>query len=285
MKTNALTLIITLVVGVILVGSLLAPVISNAQTTIGDPITYTNTGPYGELYVTDDVSGTHTIVMSAADNTITYDGEVITNPIRGYLVISDAITVAYTGSYLTICYGSDQYQFNANWGNSYDITFENGTATMIRTSSSGNTTFTEAYTWIGYNVSEGGNYINVSSATNVYSNGVKNMIAMGNYTTGDNDTFYIVKDGKVSLSNTTYTGSVALRTDTLVAGTTDVTNSYMVISVDDETFTPYVWAVEKTIMGHESGGASYTLLGAIPILLIVALLMAAIGAIALRRND
>lgn len=285
MKTNVLTLIITLVVGVILAGSLLAPVISNAQTTIGDPITYTNTGPYGELYVTDDVSGTHTIVMSAADNTITYDGEVITTPARGYLVVSDAITVAYTGSYMTICYGSDQYQFNATWGNSYDITFENGTATMIRTSSSGDTTFTKEYTWIGYKVSENGNYINVSSNVNVYCNDVKNMIAMGNYTSGDNDTFYIVKDGKVNLTNTTYTGSVALRSDTLVSGTTDVINSYIVISVDDETFTPYVWAVEKTIMGHESGGASYTLLGAIPILLIVALLMVAIGAIAFRRND
>ena len=56
------------------------------------------------------------------------------------------------------------------------------------------------------------------------------------------------------------------------------------ISVDDETFTPYVWAVEKTIMGHESAGAAYSLLGAIPIMVIVALLVVAVGVVA-RRND
>lgn len=287
MKTNILTLAITLTLGVILAGSLLMPVISDAQTTMGDPITYTNpTGSYGELYVTDDVSGTHSVVMSASDNTITYDDEVITSAVRGYLVVTDAITVVYTGSYMTICYGSDQYQFNASWGNSYDITFEDGTATMVRTSSGGTqTTFTKEYTWIGYKVSEGGNYVNNSTTDRVYSNGVKNMIAMGNYTTGDNDTFYIIKDGEVSLSDTTYTGSVALYSDTPVTGTTDIMYSYIVVSVDDETFTPYVWAVEKTIKGHETAGAAYDLLGALPIMVIIGLVLAATAAIMAKRND
>ena len=49
MKTNILTLVITLVVGIILAGSLLAPVVSDAQSTVTEK-TMSNMGltSYGE---------------------------------------------------------------------------------------------------------------------------------------------------------------------------------------------------------------------------------------------
>lgn len=286
MKTNILTLAITLTIGVILAGSLLMPVIIDAQTTMGDPITYTNTSSYGEIYVTEDISGTHTIVMDAESNTITYDSEVISSPTRGYIVVTDAIVVVNQGAYITICYGSDTYQFNASWGNSYDITFEDGTATMIRTSSGGTqTTFTKEYTWIGYKVASGGNYINMSSDANKYLSNMNNLLSVGYYSSGDNDTFYCLKDGEITISETTFTASVALSSTDIVSGTTDVYYAYPVISVDEESYTPYVWAVQKEIYGHQTAGASYELLGAIPIIVIIGLVLAGVGAISIRNRD
>lgn len=289
MKTNALTLIITLVVGVILAGSLLAPVISDAQTTIGDPITYNNNPTsFGEVYVTNDISGTHTVNMAAPNNYMTIDGQdiALNNTTRGFYVVTDKVAVMQIGAIAVICWADGNFQYNPNWGRTFDITFENGTATLNYTASGETTTYTYQYSWIGIRVAEGGNYINVSSSTPVYTLGTKSIIAMGQYTSGENDTYYVAKNGIVTISDPElYSSSITVSSTDLVSGTTDVNRAYPVISVGNETFTPYVWLAEKEVVGHESGGASYTLLGAIPILLIVALVMVAVGAIAYRRAD
>ena len=289
MKTNALTLIITLVVGVILAGSLLAPVISDAQTTIGDPITYTNNPTsFGEVYLTNDVSGTHTVNMTAPNNYMTIDGQDIAldATTRGFYVVTDKVAVIQTGAIAVIYWADGNSQYNPNWGRTFDITFEKGTATLNYTASEETTTYTYQYSWIGIRVAEGGNYINVSSSTPVYTLGTKSIIAMGQYTSGENDTYYVAKNGIVTISDPElYSSSIAVSSTDPVSGTTDVNRAYPVISVGNETFTPYVWLVEKEVVGHESGGAPYTLLGAIPILLIVALVMVAVGAIAYRRAD
>ena len=284
-------LAISLIVGIIIVGCVLIPVVSDAQTTMGNPVTYNNLpGSGGQLFVTDDVSGSHHVVMSASDNTITYDDLVIwdgeTNLIsRGFVVVTNAIIVTNVGAYITVCYGSDQYQFNAGWGNSYDVTFEDGTATMIRTSSGGTqTTFTATYDWIGYWVSEGGNYINTSSTGRCYTNGLNDIIACGLYSSGENDTFYTVKDGTISVTED-FPASIELSNSTLVAGTTDINFSYLIVNVGDESFTPYVWAVPAEIHGHASSGTSYDLLGIIPLMVILGIVIAAAGSIYFKNEN
>ena len=275
---NITVLTVGALIGVIILSAMI-PAFLSTQNNAGDPVTYTNPlGPGGELMVTDDIIGTHHIIMSASDNTITYDDLVIwdgeTSLIsRGFVVVTNAIIVTNVGAYMTVCYGSDQYQFNAGWGNSYDITFEDGTATMIRTASGGTeTTFTATYDWIGYWVSEGGNYVNTSSTGRCYTNGLNDIIACGLYSTGENDTFYTVKDGKISVTED-YAASIELSSNAVVDGTTDVNFGYLIVNVGEESFTPYVWAVPTEIHGHASSGALYDIFGILPLIAGVGLLL------------
>ena len=264
------------------------PVISDAQTTIGDPITYTNKSSYSELYITDDVSGTHTVTMAGPNDYATLDGVdiALTDMTRGFYIITDKLSVVFVGAAAVIFWADGDAQYNPSWGRTFNITYQDGTVTMEYTTGGTTTTYTYEYSWIGYRVTEGGNYLNVSSSTAVYSNGVKDFVAMGDYSSGDNDTYYCVKNGKVEISDPDlYTCSIENSATAPLSGTTDIYNGYLKINVGDETFTPYIWAVAKEIPGHQDKGAAYTLLGAIPFIVIVGLVVAGVGAIYMKNRD
>lgn len=288
MKTNILTLAITLTLGIILAGSLLMPVITDAQTNMGDPISYINTGSYADLYVTDDVSGKHTVLMESPNTYAVIDDEQIalSDMTRGFYIITDKVSVVFVGAAAVIYWEGGDAQYNPNWGRTFDLTYEDGVATLNYTTSGTTTTYTYNYSWIGYRVTEGGNYKNMSSTTAVYNTGVKDFIAMGDYTSGDNDTYYAVKDGSITISESDlYTCSIEGSSTTPITGTTDIYQSYLKVNVGDETFTPYIWAVAKEINGHQDKGAAYSLLGAVPIIVIIGLVLAATAAIMVKRND
>lgn len=297
MKTNLLTLVVTLTLGVILCGSLLMPVIDDIQMTSGTPVTYTNVGlsvnPYHYDYV-DSIDFTATAGDSNWTD-ITINGQEITLISDNMLaVISDvfSLQIGATGklewslSEETIIAGS-----YSNSEGTLKITFANGEFEVV-----GGTTGTlhsGEYSWVVTYVEDGSYVAKNSNPTGAYCDGkADNFILYSSiYTTGDLDTFYSYGKGVLSLGVSTYTGSVNLTT-TLVDGTTDiykVSTCNITItdpdSEDSETFTPYRALIKETITGHSTSGAAHSLYAAIPIILIIGLVLAGVGAIGFKNRD
>ena len=284
---NMIGMVVAVVVGIIMIGPLVA-VVSDAQITNGDPITYTNTGSYADLYVTDDVSGKHTVLMESPNTYAVIDDEQIalSDMTRGFYIITDKVSVVFVGTAAVIYWEGGDAQYNPNWGRTFDLTYENGVATLNYTSGGTTTTYTYDYSWIGYRVTDGGNYKNVSSSTAVYNTGVKDFIAMGYYSSGENDTYYAVKNGAITISESDqYTCSIEGSSTTPITGTTDVYQSYLKVNVGDESFTPYIWAVAIEINGHKDSGALYDMLGIIPMLVTAGLIIGIAGAVFVRRLE
>lgn len=304
MKTNILTLVITLVIGIILAGSLLAPVISDAQKTIGPEVTLTNDSDIvlreiedGDVFklTSTVVSGSKTDVWTINDAPIAG----INGSALGWNVglISDAMYVQVmasgnpsSGSVLMMdsTTGEKQYISRATTDGTYvwSWTFSDGELTYIDRYG---TTVTAQYTW-GYVACpfEEGEYYSAEASGSGVCKSVNDLILCGAYTTGALDTAYAYYNGQTYAANTDYTMSVDAQTE-LHAGTTDIYDITVSVNMTDgtntETFTPFRIFLPYEVTGHEAGGASYALVGAIPIMVIVALLMVAVGAIAYRRAD
>ena len=297
MKTNILTLVITLVVGIILAGSLLAPVITDAQKNTNDTII-------------NDVSEGMTFKLDGADD---YN-LTTTDSVRAWLINGTAVDVYSASGALTI---TDKCRFEKNGGyvSLYDATGSrianlSGVANKVVVEYTAETKVFSVTTYTGmgdsaelantytYNVENilyyipGGDYgaiqTNGDPDISYYVNDLSEVIAGGAYTTGDLDTSYFAEGTTVYVGNSSYTAS---GTATTVKEYTDAIkgSSYSITVTDgedSETFTPYTVFVPLKVIAHTNEqNAQIALYGAIPILVIVSLLMAAIGAIALRRGD
>lgn len=297
MKTNLLTLVVTLTLGVILCGSLLMPVIDDIQMTSGTPVTYTNVGSSVNLYHYDYVDSIDFTATAGDSNwtDITINGQEITL-ISDYMlaVISDVFFLQIgTSGQLEWGLG-DETNIVGSYSKSegtLKITFANGEFEVV-----GGTTGTlhsGEYSWVVTYVEDGSYVAKNGNPTGAYCDGkADNFILYSSiYTTGDLDTFYSYGKGVLSLGVSTYTGSVNLTT-TLVDGTTDiykVSTCNVTItdpdSEDSETFTPYRALIKETITGHSTSGAAHSLYAAIPIILIIGLVLAGVGAIGFKNRD
>lgn len=286
MKTNILGLLMTLVVGVILAGALLAPVISEAQTTMGDPITKTNEGTNDIAY--GIVSSTEITITNGT--TVSVDGNALVRSTDvAYIFCTDSAFGWLSGSNSLIFIAGESRAQNTtlvvDTTKSATISAADGTLTVTL----GDNTYTASYEWLLV-PSANGEYVQALTLNdrNYYLDNSKDVIILGgDYTTGDLDTFYWYYNGETKAQDGKIM-SVGFA-KTLVDGTTDIYSGHPVVTITDgddtESFTPYRTFVKENIAGHATAGASYSLLGAIPIMVIVAILMAAIGAIALRRAD
>lgn len=279
MKNNLLTLIITLVVGVILAGSLLAPVVADARTTTSTEVNYTNEETTFRMAEASEI-----VTLTLSSGTVTLNGVAVEKVSNSNILLSDAVSL-------------DQFQYQGNWLNrmwfkdstalqypsAFELTFENGTVSGTVTISDATTSIDTTYSYLFYADSEG-DYIQMTNndwANGVYLNNTNQLILSGLYTTGENDTTYSYVDG-VFTTGGDYTGSVELTTEKV--GMDVIKATALTVTIGDETFTPFRALVPMTIVGHTETSIS-SLLGVIPIMVIVAILMTAIGAIAYRRAD
>ena len=302
MKTNILTLAITLTIGVILAGSLMMPVISEAQKDIG-PITIVNNdtnvllrpaepGDILAVEFSDDkwvwsLNGEE--VVGVGDQSIYWDSFVISDAcyISGrdagatWAATLTAFTVnptSSTGGYTnksypeppsTITFGTDTITITGNNGSIW----QSGTDLVL------------PYTWAYVICPEvDATYKAASANGSGYVSSTDDLILCGVYTSGDNDCSYIYKNGTGEIFGANYTYEVT-QTLALKEGTTDIYETSVSVAIGDETFTPYRIFVPYQISGHIAGGPEYELLGVIPIIVIIGLVLAAIGAIVSKRND
>ena len=299
--TNLLTLVVTLTLGIILAGSLLVPVVDSTQN--GMSTTYTNEGAANyTINGVDDMTmyntGGRGWVINGVEYTISAGGIplITTDVCRFYKSDSN-------GKYMQL-YGANGELINGG-GNAttnlfvleysaetHVLTFTKYTD-MTDTEVSYTTTFSCTHV-IEYNpagaftaiITTGGE----DDPLSYYVHDVNQIYAGGAYTTGDLDTAYFAQGTTVNLGESTYTGSAAAVTEK-VAKYTDLLHgsTYTVTIVDgedSESFTPFTVFVPKSVVAHTpNDNGAIGLLGALPIIVIMGLVVAATGAIFVRRND
>lgn len=296
---------ITAVVVIVVLAGVLMPVLDDARDNIGPEITKTNVGTghtFKEMVPGDVLMCTSDYTVSPRTDTWTLNGETVLNEgITGLTwdwgLISDAYYLMVnandnasigSGSVISstpgtpIYYGKGTAVDNAtfSWTMNSDKTI-----TYVKTTDGvAGTPTVYSSTW-AYVVSsiEDGAYMSAQVTTNPYfaKYNDKDIILAGNYTTGDLDTgYYYGKDGVLTVVNSSYTGTVNFEQE-LSAGTTDVYDTLVTVSITDgtntEEFSPYRALVLYQVTGHESSGASYDLLGVIPVMVVIALLVAVVA--------
>lgn len=304
--TNLLTLAITLTVGIILAGSLLMPVISDAQKDIGEPITLNNSSTIvlREVQEGDELICVRTVgADSSVTDVWTLNGDILTNIAGSTLawnvgLISDAW---YMQIYTSTSVAGAAWKMNVTNPTSGQIDFgglsEAGTYTTTFKVEDGNITYISRtgseqslpYTW-GYvvcNFEDGQYYSAESNGVGICKNS-DDLILCGAYTSGALDTMYYSINGTDYVGNSDYTMTVNAAT-ALHTGTTDIYDITVSVDMTDgentENFTPYRIYLPYEVTGHATAGAAYDLLGALPIMVIIGLVLAASAAIFVKRDD
>lgn len=286
MKTNILALVITLTVGIIFAGSLLVPVVEDAQQTAGELGTLDNNESgvlYNSYAMGHMTASTPEVTILLADSVLTVNGTPVT--IQHYGTLGQ-LAVSPDGSYLAV---------RNNAAAMYLYTLADGVYTSVTISPG--TEVTVAY-----------NGITIGDTTypidDLYCIGVTSEDPVFRYTPTDSAKIYVEKIGDLFGTATitidgesktiafvgdqaTLTGYTPIVQYSLKAvdGYTDLyeVESYT-ITVGEGTATVGSWYASEYVTGHEASGASYTLYGIIPVMAIVAILMGAV-ALLMRRND
>lgn len=298
MKTNVLTLIITLVVGVILTGALLGPVISDVSKTsndfdnssyaiynmkeleTGDNWTYADsTWSLNGDALTTSGSGSISVIVTdnavirqnsqARGTTVNMNGvsdvEIIEVTDSNALSINDSTEVAYTAGYGAT--GEGQYIMKTYSDKAY-VTgdtpiWATGITSLVDGKSKSN-----MVCHIEGTINDG-----LTVTVSNVSAGTVSDIVVGEYTL--NATKVDGYKDLYLLDNVVF-GITANYTDVDTPVEYSINASYSTFILPK--------TITAELSDHLTPG-QISLMGAIPIMVIVALLMTAVGAIALRRND
>ena len=294
MKTNALTLVITLTVGILLAGAMLVPIINEATTT---EKTFQNAGYYDVRYIEADqdlsVSWDYTDPLN-----ITVDGDSVTLPTdaasntRRTVLASDTFILRYylaPGPVFQYSDSNSTTYMSPSDENDFSFEFSEGTMTFTF----GTTVKTIACEYV-YVIDNTGPYVMKESNEAAYMKGDSEFIGIGITSIGgSNKTLYIngtIDEGAeitswdstltftdISVNSTSVNGYkdlYTLESITAKSGTTDITYSYFMVPA----------SVTAELSQHLSP-AEIAILNALPVLIIVTLIMMAAGALYLKRDD
>lgn len=298
MKNKLIPLVMTLVVGIILAGSLLIPVINDAQHA--QDVKYTNSAPYsyGKIYDFSENDLDDTIIISVCktgERSISINGE--THNVSSYqpVVMSDAFTIRYYNTsmnFVTPSAGSKTIT-------EATITISAGVATftdVLNTSGTEITIDPEPITWAFVHDSTG-DYSGLITENGITAYAHKNEIYTSNWITTTSeyfsgkagDDFVTITDGTDSTTATINWGGEYLNDGVYKLTLSSTSDDYtFVVDNEGEDYTvhPFMVCVPKEVIGTPDDQQGINALyGVIPILVIVALLVTAIGAVYVRRND
>lgn len=314
MDNKIVMISIAAVIGIIVLGSVLMPILDDARETAGAEIVKTNagTGHTFKEMVAGDVLYCHSVYAnSTRTDTWTLNGDTVLNEgISGltwdWILISDSFFAQVnapsnpslgTGQAISSNPGATIYYPGANsevsdreykWtmGNDGALTFELWNDGVAGTGA----VFTTTWAYVVSTIEDGA-YMSAQLTTNPYYARLdnKDVILAGNYTTGDLDTgYYYGKDGVLTVLNSSYTGTVNFTQD-LTDGTTDIYDTKLTVTItdgnDSEEFSPYRALVPYQVSGHESSGSAYQIYGAIPVLIVAAILLGIAGLVIRSRME
>lgn len=290
-KTNLLTLAITLTVGIILVGSILMPIVNDAQTQISTE-QLNSTERYIMAGSNDDV------VMVATADGWEINGEIVTLPTPYFAVAFGEKGVIRFGSTT-----ASVHTESARIGNIVKFEYSEGTLTMTKNN---DTTQTEEWSYLFYPSNKGDYGMferlpGLSESLNVDKNQTAYYIA--NTAWNNSIEFWgvwEVVNGDVTDTlipfcyATTYNGTINVDSDAVVEinytpSEDGLSNVYQYGSVTSNGTTyanqSFIVAPLTYHIHSQADNAALQLIGVLPILIIVSLILAATGTIFVRRND
>lgn len=291
MENKLIPVLIAITVAIFMVAGVLVPVVDDAADGIGSPITFSNESNSPVNYRYDYLDAVEYSITVESDGTysISFNGIAVDRINDNFPVyFSD---VGYSEAYSTSVNNiADAHIWGPEFGDSLDVfvttstvgtttvTFDDGVCTV--TSYNGDTK-SIPYNWV-MGISPNGDYITYNGAiTNLYVRNVEDMVTYsGNYSTGENDTYYAFAQGK-GYAQGEFSDKIKLEYvgASLVEGTTNVyTGGNARLIIDDETFTPYRCIIKEKVTGNEADG-SFTLIKTVPVLVIVSLFAAIVAAI------
>lgn len=304
MDNKVIAVIIGLFVGITMIGSVLVPIVESSQATI-EPITEYNVGTgqtyreakAGDIFQLTSVYNTDT---GKKIDTWTLNGEEVMNSntfawnvgIVSNVMWIEVLNSANSSSAIFYEFNAENPMYKNYVGANASV--PNAVYTWEFTDnkisySGGNTTSEYSYSWAYVPCSiEDGGYMASSLTADVTSivNNVDDIILCGTYTTGELDTGYYYYKGDSWVTSTDYTGENTTEL-TLKDGTNDLYYADISFTVSDgtttESFEPYRALVPYEVHGHADSGATISLLGVIPVMVIIALLSMVV--VAFFRSD
>lgn len=287
MKNNLLTLVITLTIGIIFVGSLLAPVIQDYENDV--KVVKNNTTTNLAAVVGED----HTIEFTYSTGALEIDGEAITAPAQLGVLVSDQINLIYNNTPNLQLFSSQHTTGIVTITSDTTVTIEGNTITITY-----GTDTEEEYTceWIYLYDANGdyGIFRLYNANTTVYLNNI-NQLHGSNILVTTYDWFSFVGTD-VTLAVADEDPVVDIVTGT-VTGTNDIfsiniggTGTGFSFDVDnsgtDYTVKPWIYVVPIEVSGYSDMNKELLpLMSALPILVIVALIAGAAAAIFNGRKD
>ena len=300
MNNKLIPIVMALVVGIILAGSVLMPVLNDATKTTD---TFENSGYFHmEKYGTDDDV---TIVWDPAtpkqssDNGGAY---LPATPVNQFVnvAIGDDWYFRYadggSNTYVQVTYGGIEQVAGSNSdGQTVTVTCSGGTATITKGTTTQTATYTELYAISG----DTGAYTMKNANESVTVAGDTEFIGLGSTALGTGKAVLKVTGNVDDGADVTVIGSTASEvtiSDITVAAVSmtghngyTLSNVTFTITADDEeypaTYSYFIVPASVTLeLAEHLPPGQIALLGAIPVLVIVALLVVAVGVVA-RRND
>lgn len=268
-------------VGALIFSTLLIPIINDAQKVAGPEVQYNNIQT-GYTYRLTEHDENVRLDITGVDGDIYFNDQVITDD--GFTIVTNTVTVRASTAIkgFNVTTPTQQLDLRVPWSSNFTITFNNGTCTITNNAGDvGNETV--PYSWM-FSPSDNGEWVTATGNSVHYVNSIKDIICAGYYSTGENDTGYLVRDGVATVANSAYNADVEY-TLTPVDNTTDVFRlTALNIIVGDEEFNPWFVLIKRDITGHEASGATYDIIGVIPLIVIVGLVAGVVGVVAVRRG-
>lgn len=285
MKTNLLTLVITLTLGVILAGSLLVPVVEDAQQTAGDLGTLDNNESgvlYNSYAMGHMTASTPEVTILLADSVLTVNGTPVT--IQHYGTLGQ-LAVSPDGSYLAVRNNAAaMYLYTLADGVYTSVTISPGTEVTVAYNgiTVGDTTYpiNDLYC-IGVTSEDPVFRYTPTDSAKIYVEKIGDLFGTATITIdGESKTIAFVGD-QATLTGYTPTVQYSLKA---VDGYTDLyeVESYT-ITIGEGTATAVSWYASEYVTGHEASGAAFSLYGVLPVLVIIGLVIAAVSVV--RNKD
>lgn len=281
MRTNILNLVVTLTLGIILVGSLMAPVISEA---IDDgTLTKTNTG----ISVSALSEWSAEFEMSGGAATAEVNDVAVTVTETAPMFVSNNACVIFNSSALILYYWDSANELGKDISSptSLTVTVEDGTTTIV-VEKSGTTTLTYTDTW-AYMYDANGTYVSKyipNQDTPIYFNDLNQLHGSFKTLNGSPVAYYAFEGKNVTINDDDVVTATVVTNDTdsadvksCIFNRSTSTSGYL-FECNSATEYPLVVVAPHTVTGvidNGIGAASIAILATIPLIVIIGLVIAA----------
>lgn len=269
--------VVGLVIAVLIVATVAAPIISEAQSQ-SEPVTLYNESTlyFREAQAGDVLIGTRDSSSGTNVDTWTINGVVISNSTWRSAVFSDGVYVSINSSSNasmgSFCDMADATVTPKYFSTDITITFSSNSVNIAY----GSNSYDYAYSWcyVPTVQADGDYYASLQGSSSMVVSSPDDLIYCGAYTTGTTKSTYYGRNGSLTASAGAASATVTTATHD---GTKDILDvQSIVITIGSESFTPYYVLAPYEVHGYATSGGNMSLLGVVALLLFIVPVMMAV---------